>query len=36
LQSSVAFGSERAMDQDPTFAFRIVVDVGLKAALASH
>ena len=31
LRSSVAFGSERAMDQDPTFAFRIVVDVGLKA-----
>lgn len=31
LSSSVAFGSERVMDQDPTFAFRIVVDVGLKA-----
>jgi uncharacterized membrane protein len=31
LRSSVAFGSERAMDQDPTFAFRIVVDVALKA-----
>jgi uncharacterized membrane protein len=29
LRSSVAFGSERSMDQDPTFAFRIVVDVGL-------
>jgi uncharacterized membrane protein len=24
LGSTVAFGSERAMDQDPTFAFRIV------------
>ena len=31
LRSSVAFGSERVMDQDPTFAFRIVVDVALKA-----
>jgi uncharacterized membrane protein len=31
LSSWVAFGSERAMDQDPTFAFRIVVDVALKA-----
>ena len=31
LSSSVAFGSERAMDQDPTFAFRIAVDVALKA-----
>ncbi len=31
LRSLVAFGSERAMDQDPTFAFRIVIDVGLKA-----
>ncbi len=27
----VAFGSERTMDQDPTFAFRIVVDIALKA-----
>ena len=31
LQASVAFGSERTMDQDPTFAFRIVVDIALKA-----
>ena len=31
LGSRVAFGSERAMDQDPTFAFRIVADVALKA-----
>lgn len=31
LRASVAFGSERTMDQDPTFAFRIVVDVALKA-----
>ena len=28
---SVAFGSERTMEQDPTFAFRIVVDIALKA-----
>jgi uncharacterized membrane protein len=31
LFASVAFGSERTMDQDPTFAFRIVVDIALKA-----
>lgn len=31
LRSSVAFGSERTMDQDPTFAFRIVVDIALRA-----
>ncbi len=31
LRASVAFGSERTMDQDPTFAFRIVVDIALKA-----
>jgi uncharacterized membrane protein len=31
LSSRVAFGSERAMDQDPTFAFRIVADGALKA-----
>ncbi len=31
LRGSVAFGSERTMDQDPTFAFRIVVDIALKA-----
>jgi uncharacterized membrane protein len=31
LRSTVAFGSERTMDQDPTFAFRIVIDIGLKA-----
>ena len=31
LRTLVAFGSERTMDQDPTFAFRIVVDIALKA-----
>ena len=31
LRGSVAFGSERTMEQDPTFAFRIVVDIALKA-----
>jgi uncharacterized membrane protein len=31
LLASVAFGSERTIDQDPTFAFRIVVDIALKA-----
>jgi len=31
LRSAVVFGSERTMEQDPTFAFRIVVDIALKA-----
>ena len=31
LRSAIAFGSERTMDQDPTFAFRIVVDIALRA-----
>jgi uncharacterized membrane protein len=31
LRASVAFGSERTMEQDPTFAFRIAVDIALKA-----
>ncbi len=30
LRALVAFGSERTIDQDPTFAFRIVVDIALK------
>jgi uncharacterized membrane protein len=30
-RASVALGSERTMDQDPTFAFRIVIDIALKA-----
>jgi uncharacterized membrane protein len=31
LRSAVALGSERTMEQDPTFAFRIVIDIALKA-----
>lgn len=31
LRATIAFGSERTMEQDPTFAFRIVVDIGLRA-----
>lgn len=31
LRNAVAFGSERTMEQDPLFAFRILVDIGLKA-----
>jgi uncharacterized membrane protein len=31
LQASVAFGSERTVEQDPTFAFRILVDIAIKA-----
>lgn len=31
LGRSVAFGTERTMEQDPTFAFRILVDIALKA-----
>jgi uncharacterized membrane protein len=31
LRAAVAFGPERTMEQDPTFAFRILVDIGLKA-----
>jgi len=31
LRSAVAFGPERTMEQDPTFAFRIVIDIALKA-----
>jgi uncharacterized membrane protein len=31
LRDAVAFGSERTMEQDPTFAFRIVVDIALRA-----
>ena len=31
LRALIAFGSERTMDQDPTFAFRIVVDIALRA-----
>jgi uncharacterized membrane protein len=31
LRSAVSFGTERTMEQDPTFAFRILIDIGLKA-----
>jgi len=31
LRNAVAFGTERTMEQDPMFAFRILVDVALKA-----
>lgn len=31
LRAAVAFGSERTIDQDPTFAFRIVADIALRA-----
>ena len=31
LRTTVAFGSERTLEQDPLFAFRIMVDIGLKA-----
>jgi len=31
LRASVALGSERTLEQDPTFAFRILVDIAIKA-----
>ena len=31
LKSTLAFGPERTLAQDPTFAFRIVIDIALKA-----
>jgi uncharacterized membrane protein len=31
LRSAVAFGPERTLEQDPTFAFRIVIDIALRA-----
>jgi uncharacterized membrane protein len=31
LQSTVAFGPERTLEQDPLFAFRIIADIALKA-----
>src|SRR6202008_1882941 len=31
LRGAVAVGSERTMEQDPTFAFRIIIDIALKA-----
>ena len=35
LRASVALGSERTMEQDPTFAFRILVDIAIKALSAA-
>jgi uncharacterized membrane protein len=31
LRTAVALGTERTMEQDPIFAFRILVDIGIKA-----
>ena len=31
LHGAVAFGSERTLEQDPTFAIRIVIDIALRA-----
>jgi len=31
LRTTVAMGAERTLEQDPMFAFRILVDIGLKA-----
>jgi uncharacterized membrane protein len=31
LRQSIAFGSERTLEQDPTFAFRIIIDIALRA-----
>jgi len=35
LRGTVAFGPERTIDQDATFAFRIVVDIAIKALSAA-
>ena len=35
LNSCVIFGSERTMEQDPLFAFRILVDIAIKALSAA-
>jgi uncharacterized membrane protein len=35
VRGQVAFGSERTMEQDPMFAFRIEVDIALKALSAA-
>jgi uncharacterized membrane protein len=35
LRSTLAFGPERTLEQDPTFAFRIAVDIALKALSAA-
>ncbi len=35
LRAAIALGSERTLEQDPTFAFRIVVDIALRALSAA-
>jgi len=35
LQESVVLGTERTMEQDPTFSFRILVDIAIKALSAA-
>jgi len=35
LRDCVVFGSERTLEQDPLFAFRILVDIGIKALSAA-
>jgi uncharacterized membrane protein len=35
LLGTVAFGSERTLEQDPTFAFRIIIDIALRALSAA-
>lgn len=35
LRACVAFGSERTMEQDPLFAFRVLVDIAIKALSAA-
>jgi uncharacterized membrane protein len=35
LRDSVVLGTERTMEQDPTFAFRILVDIAIKALSAA-
>ena len=31
MRGSIAFGLERTIEQDPTFAFRVIVDIAVKA-----
>jgi uncharacterized membrane protein len=31
LRGQIAFGPERTIEQDPTFAFRVIVDIAIKA-----
>jgi uncharacterized membrane protein len=36
LESAIEMGDERTFDQDPKYAIRLLVDIAIKAALASH